>query len=362
MTKTFTRVMGISVACLLAFGLKQAAFADEDVSKQLAKADELLKAGKAKAASEILKEATRLNPDSAQAHMQLGAALATQVEKDDYDTAILEEQQALKLDPKSFGARIILGHIYANLNKGPESINILKEACAIKPTSYGAHRDLGIACLSAGKVDEAIAAFKKATELKPAAPEAHLKLAILLSKKGNFRDALSEANEAVHAAPSDPEAYVALGNIMLESGDEAGCIDPFKDALRYCGKGANPITTANALSGLGWALAAKDKLDEGIINEKKAIKTCPIFLPAYVRLGDMLSKEDKNSEAEDCYKTALKISPEDAGVGTSYGKFLDHIGRKADARAALKKVLEKSPHFKPANDALAALDQQVKTK
>jgi tetratricopeptide (TPR) repeat protein len=296
--------------------------------------------------------------------MQLGAALATLAQKDDYDTAILEEKQALKLDPKSFGARIILGHIYANVNKPNEAISILKEACDLKPQSYGAQRDLGIACLTAGKVDEATAAFKKAIELNPKKEEAHLKLAGLLTLKGNYRDAIAEANEAVQLAGGDAQAHLALANALLESGDEAGSVDSFKNAL-HSNKTHDVLTEANALSGLGWAIASKDPgkfdMDEGILDQRKAIKMFPPFLPGYTRLAELLSRQDKNKEAEDVYKSALKMSPDDPLVGTAYGKFLDRVGRKNEARTALQKVLEKTPKFKPASDALAALEQ-VKTK
>jgi tetratricopeptide (TPR) repeat protein len=364
MSNTLSKVLSVPVAFSLLFSAASASWSAGDPSAKLAKADELMKQKKAKQASDILREVISTNPENAQAHMQLGAALASLSEKDDYEPAIKEEKEALRLDPKSFGARIILGHIYANQNKSAESIAILKEACDMRPASYGAHRDLGIAALAAGKIDEAIAAFKKATELKPKEEEAHLKLAILLSKKGNFRDAIAEANEACQASSgSDPEAHLALANIMLESGDEAGSIDPFKKALRT-NRARNPLTEANALSGLGWAMASKNPgkndMAEGTADQRQAIKTFPPFLPAYVRLAELLSRQDKNKEAEDCYKVAIKLSPDDAGVSTSYGKFLDRVGRKDEARTILKKVLEKNPGFKPAADALTVLEQSKK--
>jgi protein O-GlcNAc transferase len=355
MSNTLNKTLSISVALSLLLCGAASALAAGESDAQLAKADEMMKQKKPKQAVELLRQIISSNPDNAHAHMQLGAALASLAEKEQYDPAIKEEKEALRLDPKSFGARIILGHIYANLNKSAESIAILKEACEMRPGSYGAHRDLGIACLAGGKLDEAITAFKKAIEIKPKEEESHLKLSILLSKKGNFRDAIAEANEACQIAGGDPEAHLALANIVLESGDEGGSIEPFKRALA-ANKARNALTEANALSGLGWALAAKNAgkndLDEGILDQRKALKVFPPFLPAYVRLAELLSKQDKNKEAEDSYKEALKISPDDAGVGTSYGKFLDRIGRKDEARAILKKVLDRTPNFKPAADAL----------
>lgn len=362
--KSFGYACAISMLSLALSATCGISYAADDVDALIEKAYKMMQADKNKPAETLLRDALRGNPDNAKLHMVLGknlAAQATAVRPDQkkqiedlYETAILEENQALKLDPKLFGAHVALGQIYANLGKSEQSIAEMKQACAIRPTSYGAHRDLGIACLTSGKIDEAIEAFKKATTLKPEQPEAHMKLAILLSKRNNVKDALNEAAEAAKLAPKDPETHIALGNIMLESGDANGSIEPFKTALSIA------KNHPNALSGYGLAIVRKDpaQLAQGIDYQRKALSTSGgAFLPAYVRLAEFLYASGKPVEAEEQYKKALKINPDDAGVGTAYGKFLEAAGRKEDARAALKKVLEKSPHFKPASDALAGLDQ-----
>lgn len=342
------------------------AFADDDTDELIKKAYKLMQQERNKPAEAMLRDALRSKPDNADLHMVLGKSLAAQatmvpdaqkkVQDDLYETAILEESQAIKLNPKLFGAHVTLGQIYANQGKTEQSVVEMKEACAIRPTSYGAHRDLGIACLTAGKVDDAIDAFRKATTIKPDQPEAHMKLAILLAKRSNAKDAISEANEAVRLAPKDPETHIALGNIMLESGDAAGSMEPFKTALSIM------KNHPNALSGYGLAVVEKDpsQLAQGIDYQRKALATSGGgFLPAYVRLATFLSKQGKQSEAEDQFKLALKRSPDDASIGTAYGKFLVQAGRKDDARAALEKVLQKSPHFQPASEALAGLGQSA---
>lgn len=354
----------ISVLALSLSGASGIVFAADDVDALIEKAYKMMQADKNKPAEVLLRDALRTSPDNAKLHMVLGKNLAAQATatrpdqrkhiEDLYETAILEENQALKLDPKLFGAHIALGQIYANLGKNEQAIAEIKQACEIRPNSYGAHRDLGIACLTAGKVDEAIDAFKKATTIKPDQPEAHMKLAILLSKRNNVKDALSEAADAAKLAPKDPETHIALANITLESGDANGAIEPFKTAL------AIAKNHPNALSGYGLAIVKKDpaQLAQGIEYQRKALVTSGgAFMPAYVRLAEFLYSSGKPVEAEDQYKKALKINPNDPLVGTAYGKFLEAAGRKDDARVALKKVLEKSPHFKPASDALAGLDQ-----
>ena len=360
-------MLGLSLAntCSVAFAAD-----GDDVDALVENVTKLSRDKQYKKCETLLRDALRTKPDSAKLHMVLGNIVALQAETtrpdqrkqidELYEVAILEETQALKLDPKLHGALLIRGRIYANQRKHDLAIKDMQEACSIKPTSYGAHRDLGIACLTAGRVDEAIDAFKKAGSIKPEQPEAHMKLAILLSMRGDSKEALKEANEAVKLAPKNAETHIALANIMLESGDAGGSIEPFKTAMSMA------KNHPNALSGYGVAIAKKDpaELATGMEYQRKALASSGgFFLPAYVRLADFLYKSGKPVEAEDQYKKALKLNPDDALVGTAYGKFLDAAGRKDDARAALKKVLDKSPDFKPASDALAALGQSgAKTK
>ncbi|MBX9685210.1 MAG: tetratricopeptide repeat protein [Candidatus Obscuribacterales bacterium] len=351
--------------CILTL-LNQASYSADDSAKKLEQAGKLIDSGKAKPASVLLRQVIRSNPNSAEAHLQLGAALAALVEDDKYDEAISEEELAIKLDPKSSSARRILGMIYANQKKFDEAISMLNEACKLKPSSFAAHRDLATTYLAAGKLDDGIAAFKKAIELKPDNVAVHSKLAVVYSKKNDYANALLEANKAVELAPKKAETHLLLANIKLESGDSAGSVEPFKAAIAANGYDSlgclNPLTAASAFSGLGWALASDKQatnatLDEAIRDQKKAIKAFPGFLTAYIRNAELLARQNKNKEAEGIYQNIFKASHQEASVGLSYSKFLSNTGRLEEARSVLQKVLEVSPQNKQASDALAALGQ-----
>lgn len=365
-----TTRFSIALTYCLVFASTLSAWSAEDNSQQLSRAKQLIDSGKAKPAAAILRELIRSNPKSAEAHMQLGAALAAMAENDKYDDAIAQEEQAIKIDPKSSSAHRILGMIYANQQKFDQSIASLKEACRLQPSSFAAQRDLGKAFLSAGKIDEAIAALKRALEINPAHVETHSKLATILAKKGNQAEALDEANKAVKLAESKAETHLVLANIKLDSGDSAGSIEPFKAAIAANGYDSlgckNPLTAASALSGLGWAIAtengvSREKLSEALAYQKKAIKAYPGFLNAYIRTADILARQNKVKEADSMYQNLFKSTQHEAVVGIPYSRFLKDAGRNDDARGVLKKVLDKAPENKQAIDALAALEQ-AKTK
>jgi Flp pilus assembly protein TadD len=346
---------------MLALSQPLAQAQDTKLDETIKKGDQLMDKGKFKQAAEVFREAVRINPDSAKAHSRLGASMAAQHDEhemmgdkkgaeNDYETAILEEQTAIKLDPKYASPHLILGQIYANQNKPVEAINEFKTALAIKPNMFTANLDLGIAYLHGGQVDEAIAAFRKAAEIKPDHPVPHMNLGILLDQKGNHKEAINEELEAIRIDKRLHDAHINLGNIYLDAKDLDNAKDSFEKGLALAP--GHP----NALSGLGWVMAEKGFTKEAIKKQKQAILAYRNFVPAHVRLAMLFAKSGDKANAEFEFKEALRISPKDLVAGTEYAKFLDANGQKAEAKSQFKKVLEVNSRYSPAVQGLAALE------
>jgi protein O-GlcNAc transferase len=348
----------------ISIGTATPAPAADNSAEKLAKATDSLNKGKAKAAAAIARSVIADNPNNAQAHTTLGAALASMVDDDNYDAAIEEEKTALKLDPNSYWARKFLGKIYTNLHKTDEAITVLTEACSVNPCSYAARRDLAIAQTTAGKNDEAMKSFRAAIQINPAKMDSHLKLSALLVKTDNYKEAIAEARKAVKLDVSNPETHLALANAILASGDKIASIEEYENAMQANESKSyrNALTQAAALSGLGWAFsvpnAGKKELSQAVSYQQQAIKMFPGYGPAYVRLAELLGRQGKIKSAEAMYKNSVRLSQEDAGVSTAYAKFLIKNGRSEEARNLLKKVLEKTPNCKQASDALAELNSE----
>lgn len=361
-----TRIQLHALLCMIALSCGQSAYSAEDDTKKLERAKHLIDTGRPDAARSILREVLRGDPNSVEAHMQLGAALASASENDNYDDAIAEEKMAIQLDPKSSGARRILGMIYANIGKHDDAIALLQESCKLNPSSFSAHRDLGSAYSAAGKTDDALLMWKKAAEIQPDNVAIHSRLATTLSKQEKYPEAISEATQAVKLNPAKAETHLILANIKLQSGDAAGSVESFKSAIEANGFDSlgckNPLTAASALSGLGWALirtkGTTTSLTEAVAYQRKAIKADPHFLPAFIRMAELLENQNKLKDAETMYRRIFAPSQFNPAVGLPYAKFLASAKRPDDARSILKKVLEKSPKNTQASSALADLDKQ----
>jgi tetratricopeptide (TPR) repeat protein len=339
------------LVCSVALLACQPGYAIDDSEKTLERSKRLIDTGKPQAAKLMLRELIRKSPKSAEAHMQLGAALASLAEKDQYDEAIAEEETAIQLDPKSSGARRILGMIYANQRKYDQAIALLREASDLSPSSFAARRDLGAAYLAAGKTEDAIASYQQASAINPANLPIRLKLAAIFLNQEKYAEAIKESEQAIKLDESKAEAHLSLANAKLQSGDFAGSAESFKRAGEANGFDSfgskNPLTAAAAYSGLGWAMvqsrnsATKEMLAEAVSYQRKAIKAYPHFLPAYVRLAQLLEKQDKPKDAEALYKRIFVATQYDPSVGIPYARFLTNLKRTDEAQAILKMVREK---------------------
>jgi Flp pilus assembly protein TadD len=126
-------------------------------------------------ARETFKEAVRLAPDSAEAHMALGLSLKRLKA---YADAEAEYRTALRLDP---------GY--------PEAMN-----------------NLGLLLDLQGKTEEAISWYQKALGRKPGYHEAHLNLAIALERSGKAK----EARDHYQAFLKSPPAALADVTRLVE--------------------------------------------------------------------------------------------------------------------------------------------------
>lgn len=198
------------------------------------------------------------NPNSADAHRQLGEILILQGRDDE---ALAELLVAAWLDPKDARAHAAAGQVYARTMKYPEAIDALMRALSLDARLREARYTLGTALIRVGKVDEgkaeletfgaqqadaeaqgqrefeidalrrqaaararegdvaaAIAGFERAAVLDPQSSRSHRDLGVALLRAKRSREAVSELEAAQRIEPSEEgfvylaDAYAAAGN------------------------------------------------------------------------------------------------------------------------------------------------------
>jgi tetratricopeptide (TPR) repeat protein len=171
----------------------------------------------------------KLNPNSPQAHINLGFALK---KKGLIKEAIEEYQMAVKIAPASVLARRSLVLAYEDaglLDEAIEQYRILRD---LTPDSAETHYRLGNALSKKGLITEAISSYLKALEINPDHVDAHYNLGTLFASSGNFDEALKHFLTAVRLRPDDAFYHNVLGITYGQKGLFDNAVEQFNEAVR----------------------------------------------------------------------------------------------------------------------------------
>jgi hypothetical protein len=116
--------------------------------------------------------------------------------------AIGQFRAALRLVPESADAHLDLGVALARSDRLPEATAEFAAALRADPGRADAYDDLGLALAQAGRTEEAIAQYRESLRLRPASARAHYNLAVSLQKAGRGAEARAEYGRAVRLDPS----------------------------------------------------------------------------------------------------------------------------------------------------------------
>ncbi|HZX47992.1 MAG TPA: tetratricopeptide repeat protein [Nitrospirota bacterium] len=99
-----------------------------------------------------------------QARSNLGTAYFN---KDDYQSAMIEFREAIKLQPEVAVFHLWLGHTYMNLDMTRDAIDAYGEVIKRDPMNVEAYYNLGLAHFKEDNKEGALAAFKKVVAISP---------------------------------------------------------------------------------------------------------------------------------------------------------------------------------------------------
>jgi tetratricopeptide (TPR) repeat protein len=173
-----------------------------DASEALASGNKYLDENKTENAIEALKQATKLNPDLADAHFQLGIAYSLREKEDEilqretaeatptpapqrkarkgttkevatiltnsdksFENAAKAYEKFIKKNPKDDAAFFNLGRAYNKINLDREAEKALRQAVKLKPEDSEYQTELGKILIKLASYDEAVIVLKKAVEL-----------------------------------------------------------------------------------------------------------------------------------------------------------------------------------------------------
>jgi TonB family protein len=130
-------------------------------------------------------------------------------------------REVVQANPNSVEAHVNLGAQLITEGVFPEAFSILKQAVNLQPNSPAAQYDLGLAQLKEQKYEEAITSNRKALELKPDWPDAYNNLGLAYAGLSRWQEAVTAYREALRLIPDYAGALYNLGIAYLRLGQES---------------------------------------------------------------------------------------------------------------------------------------------
>lgn len=256
----------------------------------------------------------------------------------DYEAARVAYDNALKLDPDAYSARI--GQVVALV--GLDRFEHAKDVMAKLPDA--AENDLrviyltGIIAEGLDNTGEAIVQFRTVVQQRPAHREALQKLAKLHFESGEMSRAIEYLEQLTSLFPGEQQYRKQLGAAQLA----AGRLDSAFEELESLDINIEKQTDANMLALLGSAYAKQGKLSDGIDSLKRAHELAPdsTAITIQLALGHLRSGNQENGKL--LLREVLDKEPENLTANVL--NILAHSRDEPEsARALLDDFIERAP-------------------
>jgi tetratricopeptide (TPR) repeat protein len=228
---------------------------------------ELARRGRLEPAIELFRESIRIDPELAETHAQLGAALLA---RGDLDAAAPPLHRAIELEPDLADALYNLGVLEHRRGDFNRAVGHFRRAVDVRPDHFEAHLGLGTDLPGLGRHDEAIVHLRTAQGLRPDNPRPYKRLAAALAGEGDCTRAASVLRVGVQRLPRDASIADRLAWVLATCAapsppDAAEALRIADDVCRRTG-GAEP----RALATRAAAHAALGRFEEAISGAEQA--------------------------------------------------------------------------------------------
>ncbi len=309
------------------------------------------------------------------------------------------------IEPEDYIFDFVIGTAYMKRKEFAKSIEPFKRALEKSPDNIGIYNSLGTSYMAVKQPEEAVKCYKKALELNPKAPMSYYNLGSAYQIMQNHKEACEYLKKAVELDKDDESFKVALAMSEIKTAQYEKAAElykslmiqhPEKENYKY-----NLVTCYEALGKIQTAISmleemvyvnqkfilpaqklaslyiktnqpnkAKDIFDRILLKNnptpeilhqyailssslcdtdtaekilKKVIKMNPSIAKAHKDLGIIYLNKRLFDYAEDEFKEALRLAPNDFEIIFEYGNFLYSISKNNDAERYYQEALELEP-------------------
>ncbi len=255
-------------------------------------------------------------------------------QKQNFDAAQNDLQEATKLAPKNLNYNINLGEVFLAKRQWHEAMNVFRAAAQTNPNNADidyflalTHHGLGE---TANQQTAATSALSRGTRF---VGESYFLLGDAYQKSRKFDDAMISYQKAISAKPDHYQAYVNLGDLYRSLNQFNNAVDTTKKALGVFQDDGNLYVS------LSWYYSLADRSQEAVEAGLKAVKLVPGNSMAYTNLCRAYNDTKQYQLAINTCNDALKISPNDGETNFYLGRAHDFLNKPEIATKYYEKAV-----------------------
>jgi tetratricopeptide (TPR) repeat protein len=240
------------------------------------------------------------NPKDATALGKRGLGWAA---KGEYDKAIKDYDECIRLDPKYADAYNNRANAYLNKEDYDRAIHDYDEAIRLDPKNAVAYYNRGNAYEAKNDHERAFRDYNKAIHLDPKDAVAYYNRGTAFFTKKDYDRALPDYDEAIRIDPKYADAYNSRGLAYLAKSDYDQALRDYNAAIQFDPK------NASGYLGRAIAYAFKEDYNRALRDYDEAIQLDPKYALAYNnRAIAYRNKKDYDRAIRD-YDEALRLDP-----------------------------------------------------
>ena len=260
----------------------------------------------------------------------------SRLKKNQYDGAIEDFNQAIRLDANNAWAFANRGNAYFNKRQFDRALQDYDQALRLNPPGYATlFYGRGAIYSSKGDLGGAIAQFDEAIRLQPDFPEAFSNRGNAYFDNGQYSRAIEDYGQALESRPKYPSALLNRGNAYAAKGEYDRAIEDYGKAIDL-----HPVPMA--FRNRGNAYRAKGDYEKAVSDLNAAVRLLAVS-GALDDRGDTYLELGQNARAMEDFSEAVRIQPDDPDAFQSKGRAEFYLGRWDDAVADFQKSLSLDP-------------------
>lgn len=258
--------------------------------------------------------------------------------KREFDQAIADYDEALRLDPSYAHAYSTRGNAYRRKGENDRGIADYDEALRLNPDFSVAYYNRGNAYRDKSDYHRAIESYDEAIRLDPAFAVAFVNRGLAHQGAGQYELAIADYDQGLRLDPRDLRAYTNRGLVYYRKGQYARALAEQDEAIRINPKYVSAY--ANRARVFAWT----NRLDDAKREVDQALSLAsPRQRPEWFAIAcKELGLIGRASLAEPYCDEAVKLDS-DPEVRDLRAFVLWQLGKSAEARKELQKVHESNP-------------------